>query len=245
MSVRASISRRRKATTVPVETDVGDDTAARPTTRPPADPAVPGAGADSDSDGPIELPDDIADAHQAPRAEDVTSSQRGKPSRPGRRTRFVRALSYGVLPGLAFLLAIGAGYLKWQDFSVRDSARAGIQSVQAATDSTAALLSYRPDTVEKDLGAARERLTGTFRDSYTSLTKDVVIPGAKQRQISASATVPAAALVSATQTHAVVLVFVNQTTVVGNDPPTDTASSVRVSLDKIGGRWLISDFTPI
>ena len=34
--------------------------------------------------------------------------------------------------------------------------------------------------------------------------------------------------------------FVNQTITVGNDPPTDTASSVRVTLDKIGGRWLIS-----
>jgi Mce-associated membrane protein len=37
----------------------------------------------------------------------------------------------------------------------------------------------------------------------------------------------------------VVLVFVNQTVAVGNDPPTDTASNVRVTLDKIGGRWLI------
>lgn len=31
----------------------------------------------------------------------------------------------------------------------------------------------------------------TFRDSYTSLTKDLVIPGAKQKQISAAASVPA------------------------------------------------------
>jgi hypothetical protein len=31
----------------------------------------------------------------------------------------------------------------------------------------------------------------------------------------------------------------------GNDPPTDTASSVRVTLDKIGGRWLISAFEPV
>ncbi len=50
---------------------------------------------------------------------------------------------------------------------------------------------------------------------------------------------------SASADHAEVLVFVNQTITVGNDPPTDTASSVRVTLDKIGGRWLISAFEPV
>jgi Mce-associated membrane protein len=43
----------------------------------------------------------------------------------------------------------------------------------------------------------------------------------------------------------VVLVFVNQTVVVGQGAPSDTASSVRVTLDKVGGRWLISKFDPV
>ncbi len=89
--------------------------------------------------------------------------------------------------------------------------------MQAAKDSTIALLSYKPDTVEQQLGGARDLLTGDFRDSYTSLTNDVVIPGAKQKQISAVATVPAVASVSANPSHAVVLVFVNQTVIVGQD----------------------------
>jgi Mce-associated membrane protein len=107
------------------------------------------------------------------------------------------------------------------------------------------MLSYKPDSVDKDLTTARDRLNGTFRDSYTQLIHDVVIPGAKQKQILAKATVPAAASVSANEKHAVVLVFVNQTITVGNDPPTDTASSVRVTLDKVGGHWLISQFDPV
>jgi Mce-associated membrane protein len=57
--------------------------------------------------------------------------------------------------------------------------------------------------------------------------------------------VPAAGAVSATPDHAVVLLFVDQTVNVGNDPPTDTASAVRITLDKRGGRWLISQFDPI
>jgi Mce-associated membrane protein len=156
-----------------------------------------------------------------------------------------RLLVFGVLPGLALVLAIGTGYLKWLDNSARDSAMASIESVRMATASTIALLSYLPDTVEKDLSAAADRTTGAFRDSYWSLIHDVVIPGAKQKQISAVATVLAVASVSATENHAVVLVFVDQTVVIGNDAPSSTNSSVRVTLDKIGNRWLISQFEPI
>ena len=50
---------------------------------------------------------------------------------------------------------------------------------------------------------------------------------------------------SASSDHAKVLVFVSQTIAVGNGPPTDTASSVWVTLDKIGGRWLIFAFKPV
>ena len=117
--------------------------------------------------------------------------------------------------------------------------------MQAANDSTVVLLSYQPETVEKNLTAARDRLTGAFLDAYTKLVNEVVIPGAKQKHISAVATVPAAASVSASQNHAVVLVFVDQTTTIGNDAPTNTTSSVKVTLDRISGRWLISDFTPV
>jgi Mce-associated membrane protein len=88
-------------------------------------------------------------------------------------------------------------------------------------------------------------LTGTFKDSYTQLIHDVVIPGAKKQHISAVATVPAAASVSATPQHAVVLVFVDQMVTVGNDAPSETTSTVRVTLDKTGARWLISSFDPV
>ncbi len=156
-----------------------------------------------------------------------------------------RVVAFIVLPALALVLAAGAGYLKWRDNSVRNGEVAAVTSVQAARDGTIALLSYTPDTVEQQLSAARDLLTGEFRDSYTSLTNDVVIPGAKEKQISAIATVPAAASVSATPDKAVVLLFVNQTVTVGPDVPTDTASSVRVTLEKDGDRWLISQFDPV
>jgi Mce-associated membrane protein len=208
----------------PTETELVDET--------PVEPVQTATAQDE-----IEVTEPSTDAHE-PDHDD-------EPKTGKRRIHWSKAIAYGLLPGLVFLLASAAGYLKWQDGTAREAQAARVESVQAATDSTVALLSYRPDTVETDLDAAKSRLTGTFLDAYTKLTHDLVIPGAKQKQISAVATVPAAASTSATATHAVVLLFVNQSVIVGQDAPTNTASSVRVTLDKVDGRWLISQFDPV
>jgi Mce-associated membrane protein len=188
-------------------------------------------------------------AEETEAADDTESADFESAEEPGdapkRRSTWTRVVAFAVLPAIALGLALGAGYLKWRDNTVRDGEIAAVSSVQAAKDSTIALLSYTPDKVDQQLGEARNLLTGDFRDSYTSLTNDVVIPGAKQKQISAVATVPAAASVSAAPQKAVVLVFVNQTVTVGADAPTDTNSSVRVTLEKVGDRWLISAFDPV
>jgi len=196
------------------------------------------------TDEAVDKTDETNAADESTETVDDTSES-AEPDKPKRRIQWARVFAFGVIPAVALLLAAAAGYLKWMDNSVRDAEPAQISSVQAAKDSTIALLSYKPDTVEQQLNAARGRLTGDFRDSYTSLIRDVVIPGAKQKQISAVAMVAAAASVFAAPNHAVVLVFVNQTVVVGQDAPTDTASAVRVTLDKVGGRWLISKFDPV
>lgn len=159
--------------------------------------------------------------------------------------RMTRLLAAVVLPAVALILGATAGYLKWEDSSRRDADRARIESVSAARDSTVALLSYRAATADKDLGAARDRLTGAFLDAYTQLINGVVIPEAKKENMSASGEVLGAASVSAEPDHAVVLVMVNQTTTVAAQKPTATASSVRVTLDKVGDRWLISGFDPV
>lgn len=171
----------------------------------------------------------------------VEAAELGAPA-PHRNRRHVAA--YVLVPLLVMVMAAGAGYLKYQEGSVRAAQTAAFTSVQAATDGTIALLSYRPDTVQATLTAARDRLTGQFRDSYTSLTNDVVIPGAREKNISATVTVPAASSVSASENHAVVLVFVDQSVIIGNDVPSSTASAVQVTLDKTGERWLISGFDP-
>jgi Mce-associated membrane protein len=205
------------------------------------EPTMTGAVAiEVDTGDPAEVPGDtsVVDEVREPTADEV-------PTAVPARDRWTRVVAYGLLPAVALTLTVAAGYLKWQSGSAREAQTAAQQSMHAAADGTIAILSYKPDTVDKDLGAATDRLTGDFKNTYTSLTRDVVIPGAKQKQITEIAKVPAAGSVSATENHAVVLVFVNQTTSIGGTAPTNTASSVRVTLDKVDGRWLIAQFDPV
>lgn len=190
-----------------------------------------------DDESVVRDPNDETDASDS--AEPDTAAK-GK-----RQIEWSRVVAFGVLPGLALLSAGAAGFFKWEDSSERAAKTARIESVAAAKESTIALLSYKSESVEKDLEAAKSRLTGGFKDSYSQLINDVVIPGAKKAHVSTTATIPAQASVSATPSHAVVLLFVNQTATVDKDPPADTESSVRVTLDKVGGRWLISGFDPV
>lgn len=99
--------------------------------------------------------------------------------------------------------------------------------------------------MQRDLTGAADRPKGGLRRQYAQLVSDVVAPGSKQQHISAVATVPAAASVSATRNHPVVLVFIDQTTTIGNDAPAQTTSSVRITLEKLHDRWLISQFDPV
>jgi Mce-associated membrane protein len=180
-------------------------------------------------------------------AEPTADTENGTRQTPAPFTRngWLRPLTLGVLPAVIVLLSAGAGLLAWQDRSHRAVETARLESVQAASDATVAILSYKPDTVEQDLRKASDRLTGSFLESFTDLVNTVVIPGAREKKISAAAQVSAAASVSATADRAVVLVFVNQAVTVEGGAPSGTASSVRVTLDKVDDRWLVSAFDPV
>lgn len=201
---------------------------------------------ESVEDAPLDEAEDAtpqrdSDASQADAASDGEPDA-GREKRP---IAWSRVLAVGLLPALALLLALAAGYFKWAAGSADDLAAARAGSVRAASEDTVALLSYKADSVEKDLGAARERLTGEFKDAYAELIRQVVVPGAKEKHISSVAKVNAAASVSASANHAVVLLFVDQTVTIGDGAPTDTQPVVRVTLDKVNGSWMVSRFDPV
>jgi Mce-associated membrane protein len=176
---------------------------------------------------------------------EATEETEAKSLREVRRIPWSRVLAFAVLPTIALVLALVSGYFRWVVGSADDLELARTESVRAASEDAAALLSYKADTADKDLGAARERLTGEFKDAYTALIHEVVIPGAKEKHISSVAKVTAASSISASANHAVALLYVNQTVTIGDGNPTDTQPVIKVTLDKVNGRWLVSRFDPV
>lgn len=198
-----------------------------------ADAKAAGSAGDADA---VDFPAD---------ADDAVADTAAESSETSYRDRRLTLATFVVLPIIAMAAALAVGVTKWQANSQQHAETAAIETVQIATEATVDMLSYESDTVEEDLSAVHDRLTDSFREEYRTLTDDVVIPGAREQQISTVATVPAAASMSADSDRAEVLVFVNQTVTIGSDPPTYTTSSVKVSLDRYDQRWLVSAFEPI
>lgn len=118
--------------------------------------------------------------------------------------------------------------------------------IDAASRGSVALLSYAPATLDDDLTAARSHLTGEFLDYYSQFADQFVAPAARDREITATASVVRAAVVDVNSDTAEVLLFVNQeTTSRDTAAPTQATSSVKVGLENIDGDWLISSFDPV
>ncbi|RAV07140.1 hypothetical protein DQP55_22645 [Mycolicibacterium sp. GF69] len=152
---------------------------------------------------------------------------------------------------LTLLLVVSAGVAAWLyffQFRPDQQVNADAQNValEAAETGTVALLSYAPDTMEQDFRTAKSHLTGDFLDYYTQFTEKIVTPAVKEKQVRTNAAVVQAGVAEMHPDSAVVLVFVNQTTVSKENPDgAFAASAVKVGMTKSDGRWLINAFDPV
>lgn len=177
-------------------------------------------------------------------------------AKAGRRTRFVgrtkQLLRGRVVGALLALLVVASAvlagcllYFQYRPDRATDTAAANA-AIAAASEGTVAILSYSPDTLDRDFSSAKSHLTGDFLSYYTKFTQEIVAPAARQKSVKTNAVVVRAAVSQLHPGSAIVLVFVNQSTLSADRPePTLTSSSVLVSLTKAGGRWLISSFNPV
>ncbi|MHA3020393.1 hypothetical protein ACXPWS_08965 [Mycobacterium sp. BMJ-28] len=152
---------------------------------------------------------------------------------------------------LAVLLVASAGATTWlyfyqyrPDQLVDNDAQQAV--LKAANDGTVALLSYSPDTLDKDFTTAKGHLTGDFLSYYTNFTQQIVTPAAKQKAVKTSAAVIRKGIAEIQSDRAVVLVFLNQVTTSKENPDGSyTTSAVKVGLERHDGAWLISAFDPV
>ncbi|BBX01499.1 hypothetical protein [Mycolicibacterium moriokaense] len=194
---------------------------------------------------------EIAEDSKADDSEE--SNEKDKPARRkiGDR-RLLRATrrNLGVIIVAAALvisagLATGLYFLQYKPDQETNAAAANV-ALEAAKNGTVALLSYSPDTLDQDFANAKSNLTGDFLSYYTQFTEQIVTPAAKEKQVKTVAVVVRAGVIEIHRDSAVVLVFINQTTTSKENPDgAFAASSVKVGLKKVDGRWLISAFDPV
>jgi Mce-associated membrane protein len=180
--------------------------------------------------------------------DDATTETDTQPERGGAVRRTGRVVG-AIL--LAAALVASAGVTAWLYFKQyrpdqETNAAAATVALDAAKTGTIALLSYSPESLDKDFAAAKSHLTGDFLSYYTQFTEQIVTPAAKQKSVKTSATVVQAAVSGIEPESAEVLVFINQTTVSKENPDGSfAASAVKVGLKKINGAWLIESFDPV
>ena len=149
-----------------------------------------------------------------------------------------------MLAVIALVLAVAAGVLRWLTVVQDESDTARVESVQAAKDITAQMLSYETETVDQQLTAARDRMTGEFRGTYTAMINEV-IPAAHAQRIAAVADVLEAGTATAKPDRVELVLFVNQSVQVGDEMPKKHPSVARVTMVKDDGQWLMSEYEPV
>jgi Mce-associated membrane protein len=187
--------------------------------------------------------DDLADADDLDDVDELDDVDSERQRGPVRRL---------LLPvALAVLLLASTGVATWAYLSMyrpdqQTDGAAAARVVQAATEGTVSLLSYAPDSMDKDFANAKSHLTGDFLKYYSQFTQDIVTPAVKTKAVKTSAAVVRSALSELQPDSAEVVLYVNQTTQSKENPDgAFAASSVKVGLIKVGNDWLISKFDPV
>jgi Mce-associated membrane protein len=185
---------------------------------------------------------------------EVPAKDDGSPKRTERGRRGWSRVLRNVKPVpvvLVLLLLVSGGVAAWLYFEQyrpkqQTDPNVARAVVNAATDGTVALLSYSPESLDKDFANAKSHLSGDFLSRYTEVIEQIVAPAAKQKSLKTIPHVIGAAVSELHPNSAVVLVFVDQSTTSKDRPdPSMSASSVLVSMTWVNGKWLITKFDPV
>lgn len=211
-------------------------------TRPPASETAETDGAEDDTAPDVTAPDadrdatDTAEPDEVPdEHEDVTDDVHPD-GRKGRRSNVARWAAAGVL---AAVLA-GAGYEGWLVFQHHQKDVAAAQALDAAKKYIITLTSVDTNAIDKNFTDVLDGSTGEFKDMYTKSSaqlRQTLI----DNKAAAHGSVIDAAVQSATEDKVDVVLFVDQSVSNGAAPaPQLDRSRVKMTLEKVDGRWLAS-----
>ncbi|HZQ30687.1 MAG TPA: serine/threonine-protein kinase [Mycobacterium sp.] len=178
-----------------------------------------------------------------------TAPKTRKPDGPVRRQ--ARGVRWGRVAIVVALIVVALGlagsvysFIYRPDQQIDSSVSAAAK--QGAEDGTVAVLSYSPDHLDADIARAKSHLTGDFLKYYTQFTDQIFAAAARQQQVTTSANVERAAVADLHPASAVVLLFVNKQTVSKANPvPAGKPATVRATMKRVDGAWLIEKFEPL
>lgn len=189
--------------------------------RPPA-PATTEADEAADDGAPDEGEDVGDDAHP-----DVRKERRGN------------VVHWAAIAVLAVVLA-GAGYEGWLVFQHHQKDVAAAQALDAAKKYITTLTSVDTNAIDKNFADVLDGSTGEFKDMYTKSSaqlRQTLI----DNKAAAHGSVIDAAVQSATEDKVDVVLFVDQSVSNGAAPaPQLDRSRVKMTMEKVDGRWLAS-----
>jgi Mce-associated membrane protein len=204
------------------------------------------AADDEDVDEADETDEEVTEADET----DDDAAQAGTPSKR-RRNLWGWTEKLKTVPGILVLLLVLTGsaaiWLFYNEYRPdrQTDPRVAHAVVSAASSGTVAMLSYSSDTLDQDFASAKSHLGGDFLSYYDNFTQTIIAPAAKQKSLKTTARVVTAAVSELRGNSAVVLLFVNQTTISRENPkPSVATSSVLVNMTRVDGKWLITKFSP-
>lgn len=165
----------------------------------------------------------------------------GKRDKAERRKRpWGRYLRRSVLPVLLVASLTVSGLLGWRQWQEHQVKIAGQQAQQAAVTYAQVLTSIDSNNVDQNFRQVLDGATGEFKDMYTQSSvqlRQLLI----DNKATAHGVVVDSAIASASANKVVVLVFIDQTVTNTAVPdPRIDRSRIKITMEKIDGRWLAS-----
>ncbi|REF37314.1 hypothetical protein [Thermasporomyces composti] len=164
-------------------------------------------------------------------------------ARPSRGSAGRRPLSWRVwlLAALTLVAVLVSAVLGYRVHTARAVETARVQALRAGTDAAEVVLSYDHRRLDRDVARARRLITGRFEREYTRFVRTAVRPVAERTGAVVRAEARAASVVSASSQRVVLVLFVNQTTTLAERPePRVDLTRVRMTMERVGERWLVS-----
>jgi Mce-associated membrane protein len=151
-----------------------------------------------------------------------------------------------MLGGLLLAVTALAVLLWYQQGYYERTTQARGAALAAANESVVKVMSYNFRTIDRQVAQTRDLLGGEFRQQYAELMNGTLVRAAKTERLAIQTAVDHSSVVSSSPDHVVLLMFIDQQSEADLTPePAMTSSRLRVAMDQDGGRWVVSEITPV